>query len=85
MNGAFVKGKKTGECEAFFEKHEGGMVVVRRVLGRKTLVSGPLGSVYESRSGSNSTKVAGRRFKLEDLPPSAKKGITETAAVQVSG
>jgi hypothetical protein len=73
MNGAVVKGKKTEEHEAFFEKFEGDMVLVRRILGRKTLVHVPIGSVYESISGANSTKMTGRRFKLEDLPPSAQK------------
>ena len=80
MNGAFVKGKKTEEYEAFFEKYEGDMALVRRILGRKTLVHVPIGSVYESISGTNSTKITGRRFKLEDLPPSAQKRIEETAA-----
>ena len=74
MNGAFVEGKKTEEHEAFFEKYEGDMVVVRRILGRKTLAHVPIGSAYESVSGANSTKMTGRRLKLQDLPPSAQKG-----------
>ena len=74
-----MEGKKTEEYEAFFEAYDGDMVVVRRILGRKRLVSEPIGSVYESISGANATKTTGRRLKLQDLPQSTQKKIKESA------